>query len=188
MADLLVCTEIGCSKPILARGLCSAHYNRLYRSSKFDRRYRHYGKRWTMDELLARTRTTPGGCMEWTAGTHGHGYGQVRSEGKTAYAHRLVWELTHGPLPRGRYVCHRCDNPPCINPEHLFLGDHEANMADAASKGIVTGGTKLTPAGVRNMREWYRHGRSKRRIARDYGLSWSTVHRAISGKTWKHVK
>ena len=72
-----------------------------------------------------------------------HGYARVskRVNGRviTRYAHRLAWEAEHGPIPEGMMVLHRCDNPPCVNVNHLFLGTQKDNMGDAASKGRLDG-------------------------------------------------
>jgi len=74
-------------------------------------------------------------CWEWQRGRDDGGYGCVCYSGKRYGAHRLAWELTNGPIPEGLLVCHSCDNPPCCNPKHLFLGTHGDNMQDALTKG-----------------------------------------------------
>lgn len=75
------------------------------------------------------------GCIEWTGGRQTFGYGQVYYRGIKITAHRLVYQLKAGPTPRGFYVCHRCDNPPCINHKHLFLGTPRDNNIDCVKKG-----------------------------------------------------
>lgn len=74
------------------------------------------------------------GCWLWTSNVT-RGYGQFSFLGRPVYAHRFAWELTHGPIPEGLRVCHHCDTPLCVRPEHLFLGTQQENLADARRKG-----------------------------------------------------
>lgn len=74
------------------------------------------------------------GCQIWTAGVDGAGYGQIRIDGKTEGTHRVSWSLANGPIPEGLFILHRCDTPPCINPDHLFPGTQSDNIADYWAK------------------------------------------------------
>lgn len=82
----------------------------------------------------------PSGCIEWTRGLDAYGYGQVRLNGTMAKTHRVAWTLTNGSIPDGMCVLHRCDNPPCCNVEHLFLGTLADNSADMVAKGRCRSG------------------------------------------------
>jgi len=88
----------------------------------------------TQGFLVKRVQQTEAGCWEWQGVMHHSGYGCFKDKGKFAYTHRASYEAFHGPI-NGLYVCHRCDNPRCIHPDHLFLGTHEENMADMKAKG-----------------------------------------------------
>lgn len=75
------------------------------------------------------------GCYLWDGHTSTNGYGKLKRNGKMLYAHRYVYRLVHGEIPGDMFVCHHCDVPSCINPEHLFLGTHADNQADMKQKG-----------------------------------------------------
>jgi hypothetical protein len=89
-----------------------------------------------LDRLLARTRLIPeSGCRLWVGPTTPQGYGMIRKRTSRIATHRLAWTLKHGPIPQGLWICHRCDTPPCINPDHLFLGTPAENCQDSIAKG-----------------------------------------------------
>lgn len=87
-----------------------------------------------MDRFWSKVNKTDG-CWLWIASRHKKGYGQFKLDGKMRKAHRVAWELTYGPIPPDKNVCHTCDNPPCVRPDHLFLGTNGDNVRDAVKKG-----------------------------------------------------
>lgn len=84
------------------------------------------------------------GCWIWMSGRSKSGYGQIKMHGKTTRAHRAAYELFRGPIPDDQLVCHHCDNPPCVNPAHLFLGTHADNHRDRNAKGRQAKGEAIT--------------------------------------------
>lgn len=83
------------------------------------------------------SKTKPGkeGCVEWTGAKSKFGHGRIKINGKLASPHRLVWEWFNGDIPEGQYILHKCDNPGCLNPDHLFIGTQRDNVMDAINKG-----------------------------------------------------
>lgn len=130
-----------------------------------------------------------GGCWDWPHNRDRDGYGVTTVGGATTRCHRVAYETAIGPIPKGAWVLHRCDNPSCIRPAHLFLGDAVANAADMATKGRACRGerhpnAKLTEPAVCNIRE---DARGCSKLARVYGVSPTTIKNIIGRKTWKHV-
>lgn len=135
-------------------------------------------------------------CWEWQAavGKRNH-YGYFAlSKHKIITAHRASWLLAYGNIPAGLDVCHKCDNRACVNPDHLFLGTRAENMADAARKGRTTKGirdsqAKLNDNSVREIREKYSAGGIfYRQLAEEYGVSSTTIRKAINRTHWSHVE
>lgn len=91
----------------------------------------------------SRVRKTDGdGCWEWTGTFRTTGYGQFLAAGQQWIAHRYAWKMANGPIPNGMFVCHKCDNPPCVRVSHLFLGTAADNAADMKAKGRSAKGAK----------------------------------------------
>lgn len=131
-----------------------------------------------------------------------HGYGRINVNGKRVGAHRFAYETAIGPIPEGLCVCHRCDNPSCVRPEHLFAGTDKDNAQDRQQKGrsgfqrypeIVKCGeshhaAKLTEKRVKLMREIREElGLTYEQLGVLFGVNTSTAHQACIGLWWKHV-
>jgi hypothetical protein len=156
----------------------------------------------------------PDECWPWAAGRNAKGYGYFHIGGERARsvversAHRASWVLARGPIPDGLYVLHRCDNPPCVNPAHLFLGTHLDNIQDMKAKGRAArgersaarlhperrargekaSGAKITEAQVRAIRREHAAGATARAIAPRYGLHETSVGQIVRRQSWAHVE
>ena len=128
------------------------------------------------------------GCWEWKGQRNRRGYGEVSINSKWRKAHRFAWEITNGEIPEGMHVCHRCDNPACVRPEHLFLGTARANTVDSVTKGRHRSDRpKLTAQQVREMRA-LAATQSIVSIAEAFGVDYATAHMAIRRKSWREVE
>lgn len=136
------------------------------------------------------------GCWLWTACCDKKGYGAIgigsRSDGtrKTELAHRMSFRLANGDIPDAQHVLHRCDNPRCVNPAHLFLGTNDENVADMVAKkrharGEGHGNAKLTAEQVREIRELHAGGDSQVSLGRRFGVSQPAVCYVVRGVNWR---
>lgn len=139
--------------------------------------------RWFTEEYFWSKVDRTGDCWPWTGCKNWAGYGKVGVENQLKGTHRVAWELTNGPIPDGLHVCHRCDNPPCCNPDHLFLGTRSDNMRDAREKGRIAG-QKLTRADVDVIRAEYAGGISMAAIGRARNVTRRSIANVIHGRTW----
>lgn len=133
-------------------------------------------------------------CWIWTGSTHRQGYGRIGFRGnRAAYAHRVAWILTNGEIPSGMVVCHSCDNPPCVNPAHLFLGTQRENMLDAKRKGRLLGNGRKGSDNNKSRLTEAQAARAKfgseklTPLAREFGVSYQALHEIRKGNTWKHL-
>jgi hypothetical protein len=133
----------------------------------------------------------PSGCWIWKGCSLKRGYGQVRFNGIKQSAHRMSWILVKGAILDGLWVLHKCDNPPCVNPEHLFLGTHEENVKDCVAKGRalgprgeMQGNSKLTRDQVLEIRERIAEGESDVVLGQAYGVSGRTINDIRHRKRW----
>jgi hypothetical protein len=130
-----------------------------------------------MERFWKKVRKTEG-CWEWIAAKQRFGYGVIRADDARHTlmpAHRFSWQLHRGPIPKGQFVLHRCDNPACVRPDHLFLGTQFDNMTDMTAKGKRP--VKLNVAQVHVIKRLKGNGLKLKEVATAFRVSVSTIHR-----------
>lgn len=135
-------------------------------------------------------------CWIWTAYANEDGYGITSFRGRLMGAHRASWIIHYGDIPEDMRVLHHCDNPPCVNPEHLFLGTQLDNMRDCAAKGRIRSGEKrgennpispLKNADVFEIRRLAMTGRTRIEIAKEFGVCRQSIDAIVNRETWTHI-
>jgi len=134
----------------------------------------------TPEERFWRKVDKTGDCWLWTGVPNNHGYGTMMVNGKLEYVHRFSFTLAYGPIPNGLWVCHHCDVPLCVNPEHLFAGTAKDNAVDMARKERAFG-TKLSADDVKHIRA---SSLSRRNLAKKFGVTRQCVDQVLLGITW----
>lgn len=193
-----VCEFEGCERPKHGSTYCNGHYRQLKQGKELKPLRILYLASSGMSELERFMKRVavgkPDECWEWTASRKKNWYGNWRGvDGKTEGAHRSAWRLMRGPVPGGLFVLHRCDNPICVNPCHLFLGTQGDNLGDMhqkgragtkARKGQKHGMSKLTDEQAKQIME---SKLSPKELAEKFGVSRSAIYHIREGYTWKHL-
>ena len=142
----------------------------------------------------------PDECWEWQASTDSHGYGCFGigiGSRKIEKSSRVAWMHCKGPIPKGLHVLHDCDNPPCCNPKHLFLGTQSDNMTDCSKKGRLriphykgskNPASKLTEESVSNIKAKLRLGFTLRKLAQEYRVHITAISHIKQGRNWSHIQ
>ena len=136
-----------------------------------------------------------GECWNWTGFKDRRGYGMLRFNGGKQLAHRLAFLFTFGTIPDGMFVLHKCDNPSCVNPKHLWLGTQQDNIEDAVRKGRISkasrncgelcANSKLREEDIMMIRARYFLGEKQVDLAMEYEVDRSTISYAVTGRNWK---
>lgn len=139
--------------------------------------------------------TIKDGCWHWNAHKSKSGYGRLTIQSKEYTAHRLSWMIHYGEIPYGLFVCHKCDNPSCTNPEHLFLGTAKDNAIDRNRKnrhrddsGEKHPSAKLTNRDVIHIRRRLEQGIQGKTLAQEFGVSRMTISNIKTGRKWSSVQ
>ena len=137
-----------------------------------------------LDRFMDKVELVDTGCYEWTAGCCGGGYGVFFIDRVSYRAHRIAWELLVGDIPEGKWVLHDCDNPKCVNPDHLYIGSHQDNVDDMVRRGRTV--AKLTRQEVDEIRYKYASGLcSAINLGDEYGVHRNQIHRIIRRERWR---
>lgn len=191
------CSFPSCGRPYSAKGYCATHYEQ-----------QRLGR--TLAPILPITKpdvpfwdrvnisSDPDGCWEWAAGVRGRdGRGCLTWNGRTEAAYRVAWIITNGPIPDEMWVCHACDNPPCVRPDHLFLGTPRDNTQDMWTKGRGYTGprrrrygeqhpqTRYTDAQIAEWRARSEAGETQAELVRSTGVSQSQMSRILNRQSRK---
>ena len=192
-----ICSVINCNGIVDAKGLCSKHYKRMKTNGTTDD---IIGSHSTLKERFFRFVDKSGDCWLWTGKSKSQkGYGQIQEGGKGSKhrsVHRLSYEFHFGEIPKGLVIMHKCDNPSCVNPDHLEAGTQSKNIKDAFLRGRKKatpphkfgeshGATKLKNADVYEIRNSQEISAI---LSAKYGVSKSAIQRIKSRVTWGHLE
>lgn len=195
------CSVIDCNGKHKAKGYCAKHYERLrthgdvnvvLKSNPPIKKKEFL----TINEMFLSgfIKGDSDECWNWIKSKNQDGYGRMMWERKTYCAHRISYRFYFGDFDQSLCVCHKCDNPSCVNPNHLFLGTHKDNMIDrdkknrnSGAKGEKNSKAKFNKKIVLEIREAIKNGESNISLSKKYKVGADTISNIKNNKTWSHI-
>lgn len=188
--DVKTCKYCGkMLKDLKNESFCSRKCSSLFRR---DNHYSEYEEK-IKERILRNIEIFPSGCWIWKSFKSKSGYAEITWKGEKKRTNRISFEVFKDKIPTGMYVCHTCDNPLCVNPDHLYIGTHQDNIDDKLkkgrqSKGKEIGRSKLDEEKVNEIRRIAEKEEfSHERIGEIFGVSQSCISRIVKRLTWKHI-
>jgi hypothetical protein len=189
------CAFDGCERDAVSKGYCDKHYRRLLkRGDVNDHGSRKVDDGNAVERFHQKYEIDKSGCWLWTGGIRPNSKGvpyprHWNDDRKSIGAHRFSFELVRGAIPKGMYVCHKCDTPLCVNPDHLFVGTHHDNMRDMVQKKrsfTGRGENKKGRAKLTNQQadQIKKMDISHQKLASIFGVSAATIGRIKSGESY----
>jgi hypothetical protein len=170
---------------------CSKRCSNLYKWKKVFGNYHEYLKNKILKYSI---KCLISGCWNWRKATTSRGYGTFTYRSKKERANRVSYLVFKGFIPEGIFVCHTCDNPSCVNPDHLYLGTHQQNVDDKLKRNRQPRGEKINLAKLKEkdiikIRSSYENKeKTQQSLADEYNVSQTAISRIIHKKTWGHLK
>ena len=184
----MTCKVDGCNRGgKIVKELCNLHYKRFNRhGSPHAIKYPYAGL--TLEKIFLSNFecVTESGCWIWTGTSNPHGYGKITHQKQSIFMHRYSYERFKGVIPENMNVCHRCDTPCCVNPEHLFLGTQGDNLRDMIKKGRNVGSKKLNISQVKEIKKLLQY-QGCTEIAKVYNVSRGAIRGIQNGSNWKDI-
>lgn len=190
------CAHPACERDSRAVGLCANHYQQKLYAERRTAQSRQYRVGYPDLEERFHSKYVRGAdsqCWEWRGARREFGHGIITRNGRVEVASRIALELATGePAPDGMLACHRCDNPPCVNPKHLYWGTRQDNANDAVARSRYALGSdrpqaRLIESNVADIKRRRAAGETIAELSREFGVSQPTIRSITTGKKWKHV-
>lgn len=186
-----VCSFDSCNGKYLCKGFCERHYKIFKKHGYIKLTYKDIP---VIERFKARCIKKASGCIEWNGFVNHEGYGAITVDARVIRAHRFSYAYYKGAIPDGMLVCHKCDNPRCVNADHLFLGTNQDNVNDKVKKnrqsrlkGEDSGTSKLTEKDVIKIKIMLENGDSYKVIADRFNVTKTPIYLINKKKSWKHV-
>lgn len=188
--DGKLCAAKDCDKKCTRNLYCDKHYYRFKKYGNPDIvKSRYQKKDYTLEQLFLNSfiKKNEDACWEWRGPLNDWGYGRLNHSSHHIAAHRFSYQYFVGDFEESLFVCHHCDNPKCVNPNHLFLGDAQTNMDDMVKKGRHIGNSKLSPEQVIEIKKRLANGESRKLIAKCYDVQRQAIDNIANNKSWKKL-